>query len=486
MSTAAAAPRADPEGPAAAAARDSHKGPAWDLRHGDLRVSDNKRFLMHKDGTPFLWIGDTGWEIFHRSTREEAELYLEKRRSQGFTVIQTHGLSYLGEPNSYGHEPLLNQDPARPDTKPGPANDFWDHVDYVVDAAAKKGLYIAMAVAWGNRVGLFNEASARAYGRFVGSRYRDRANIVWIIGGDEQERLGDNPRKIAAPVWRAMAEAIKQADRGRHLMTFHPWRPDSSSRWFHRDTWLDFNMLQSGHGGRYGPNYDRIAGDYNLWPPKPCVDGEPAYENHPISHNKALGRFDEYDVRQGAYWAVFAGAFGHTYGSHDIWQMWAPGREPVTNARTPWKEALDQEGAWSMLHLRRLMLSRPFLTRIPDPSVVVSGQGTGADHVESTRDQDGRYAFVYVATGKPVRVDLRKITGPRVRAWWFDPRTGAAKQIEEVTPRGRSEIYRLYDPPAVSTVGHYPGPGNDWVLVLDDASKGYPAPGTCAGACPSR
>lgn len=463
-----------------------HAGPAWNLARGDLRVSENRRFLVHRDGTPFLWIGDTAWELVHRGTREEIERYLEKRRAQGFTVVKTVLLAEFGgveTPNAYGHLPLAGGDPARPDVRPGPANDYWDHVDFAVDAAAKKGLTMGLLPTWGDKVWpagagtpspAFNPSNARAYGRFLGRRYRDRPNLIWILGGD---RAVAGPGVDTAPVWRAMSAGLAEGDGGRHLQSFHPWRPDSSSRWFHGDKWLAFNMLQSGHGARDFPNWARIAGDFALWPPKPCLDGEPRYEDHPVNHRAELGYFDDYDVRQAAYWAVFAGALGHTYGNHNVWQMYVPGRAlSRTQPRTPWPEALDQRGAWSMLPLRRLLLSRPFLTRVPDPSVVVSGHGEGADHVEAARDQNGTYAFVYLPTGKPVRVDLRKIGGARVRAWWFDPRTGKATDAGTLEAPDRSRFHHAFTPPV-----DYVGRGQDWVLVLDDAARAYGPPGEPPG-----
>jgi hypothetical protein len=461
-----------------------HVGPATDLRSGGLRVSSNKRFLVHQDGTPFFYLADTAWELLHRATREDIELYLEKRRQQGFTVVHTMCLSLFGGleiPNAHGHLPLLGRDPARPEIQTGPHNDYWDHVDFLVEAAAKRGMFVGLVATFGNMVGpvinsssakdvVFNASNAQVYGRFLGRRYRDRSNVVWILGGDWPATYQDQDFR---PVWRAMAAGLREGDGGRHLVTYHPWRPDSSSRWFHAERWLDFNMLQSGHGAKDWHSYARIAGDYHLWPPKPTVDGEPRYEDHPVSANPALGYFDDYDARQAAYWAVFAGGFGHTYGSNDVWQLHGAGRgETVTNPRTVWTEALDQGGAWSMLVLRRLMLSRPFVSRVPDTSVVIAGQGVGAEHVEATRDQDGSYAFVYIPTGRTISVDLRKASyGPRIKAWWFNPRTGAASAIGEIEARTRREFHHEFNPPGEPTRG------NDWVLVLDDAQKGYGPPG---------
>ncbi len=110
-----------------------------------LKVSDNKRFLVKADGAPFFWLGDTGWELFHRLNREDADRYLKNRADKGFTVIQAVALAEfdgLNTPNAYGHRPLVDNDPAQPDVKDGANNDYWDHLDYVVRKADSLGLYI--------------------------------------------------------------------------------------------------------------------------------------------------------------------------------------------------------------------------------------------------------------------------------------------------------------------------------------------------------
>jgi len=449
-------------------------GPSVDLSHGDLVVAPNKRFLVHKDGTPFFYLGDTAWELFHRLDRAEAERYLENRRAKGFTVIQAVALAELdglGVPNAYGHLPLTNNDPTRPAVADGPDNDYWDHVDWIVATAAAKGIFIGMLPTWGDKWNkkwgkgpeIFTPANAAAYGEWLGRRYRDQP-IIWILGGDRPIE-SDTHRAII----RAMATGLRRGDAGRHLMTFHPMGGRSSSEWFHTDDWLDFNMLQSGHGHKDGANYRMVAADYARTPPKPCMDGEPRYDDHPVRGSKTPDWFDDYDVRQAAYWNLFAGGHGHTYGCHPIWMM----RHPrLKDTRWPgpvrhwWDEVLDLPGAWQMMHVRHLMESRPMLDRVPDQSFIVGDDGSGADHVQATRGND--YALIYLPTGKPVRVAMGKISGERAKAWWFDPRTGEATPAGEVPNKGTAD----FTPPGK------PGRGNDWVLVLDDAAKGYAAPGS--------
>ena len=252
-------------------------------------------------------------------------------------------------------------------------------------------------------------------------------------------------------------------------MTYHPYGSRTSAAWFHGDDWLDFNMLQSGHSHRKR-NDEMIAADYALMPAKPCVDGEPRYEDHPDRGDSCHGYIDDFDVRKAAYWALFAGAFGHTYGCHDVWQYWQPGRKPVTGARTPWVQAMDLPGADDMRLVRSLLESRPILTRVPDQSLVVAGESAAAEHVWSTRGDD--YALLYVIpTLKPITVRLGKISGDRVAGWWYDPREGTHIAIGTFPNTGDKEFT---PPPAPADAGR----GHDWVLVLDDAAQGYPPPGT--------
>lgn len=434
-----------------------------------LRVSDNKRFLVKEDGTPFFWLGDTGWELFHRLNREEADKYLRNRADKGFTVIQAVALAELDglhDPNPYGEIPLEGDDP----TKPRDA--YFKHVDYIIGKAAEYGLYIGLLPTWADKLfkdnwgtgpEIFNTGNAQVYGRWLGNRYRNAKNIIWILGGDRNPR---NESDIA--IWRAMAAGIEEGLGGgaKALLTFHPQPNDvevgGSSKYFHNDAWLDFNMFQTGHC-RDNNVWDRVQTVYNRAPLKPVLDGETLYEDHPVCFDaKNLGTSSAYDVRKHAYLDVFAGAFGHTYGCHDVWQMWTPARKPVNGPHYPWYEAIDLPGAQQMQYLRRLMECRPMLDRVPDQSLITDAF-SAADRIQATRGKD--YLFVYTSQGKPVTVNMGKISGKEVAAFWYDPRNGQVKAAGNFSNKGRKTF-------TAPTTGY----GQDWVLVMDDAAKAYSIP----------
>lgn len=457
--------------PAAAQPAAADTAPSVDFRHGALRVAPDGRHLVHADGTAFFWLGDTAWELFHRLSRAETERYLEDRRRKGFTVVQAVVLAEYGGldvPNAEGALPLEGNDPTRPNEA------YFRHVDWAVDAAARRGLYVGMLPTWGDKWNkkwgtgpeIFTPANARAYGFFLGRRYRDKP-VVWILGGD---RSPERPADFA--VIRAMAEGLRAGDGGAHLITYHPQGDQSSAQYFHGDPWLAFDMFQSGHMRRDIANDRFVDAARALAPAKPVVDGEPRYEDHPINWDPKNGWFDEADVRQAAYWAVLAGAAGHTYGDHNIWQFWQPGRAPVSAARTPWTVALGHPGSAQMGHLRRLFESRPFLLLEPDQGLVdVAAADTGPARPRAARAGDSSYAFAYTPLGRALRVRLDRLRGAAVRASWFDPREGTSAPAGTWAARG----VQTFTPPGPA------GRGRDWVLVLDGGAGDVGAKGVTHG-----
>ncbi len=431
-----------------------------------LRVSDNCRWLVTADGRPFFWLADTGWQLIHDLTREEIEVYLADRSAKGFNVFQTVALAHNGltVPNAYGRMALIDRDPSRPDLRGD--DHYWTHVDFVVRQAAQHGLYVALLPTWGNHVtrdyfdgrvnGIFTVKNAEQYGRFLGERYRTASHIVWVLGGD---RAAPTPESQA--IWRAMARGIAIGVSGREdysavLMTYHPAGPGTSAEYFHRDEWLDFNGLQSSHGPLV-QNWKMVQRDYSRHPPKPVIDLETTYVE--IVFGKQTEPLTDDMARRAAYWAVFSGAAGHTYGHNSIWQMFAPGKPPYGKARTPWKEALDSPSAIQMGHLRRLIESFPFLSQRPDQSFIVTEPATPSETSLALRGDE--YALVYTPTGAPIQLDMDRLGLDQVRASWFDPRTGTIHEIGSCVGHGR----QTFTPP------HRGTPAADWVLILRQSSQ---------------
>ena len=439
-----------------------------------IQVHPDGRFLMTEQGKPFFWLADTGWELFHRLTRDEARRYFANRSQKGFNVIQAVVLAEFDgvrAPNAYGDTPFYDADPARPNEA------YFAYVDELIRMAADFGLYIGLLPTWGDKVTpnwgagpvVFDEEAAAAYGEWIGRRYAQDTNVIWINGGDRPPvHEGQDWR----PVWRALAAGIRAGVDGPCLMTFHPpgGTHRSTSVDLHHETWLDFNMMQSGHGsGRDTPVWEAIARDYGLEPAKPTVDGEPNYEDHPINPwpewDPAMGYYRDDDVRRQSYRSVFAGGCGVTYGHHSLWQFCGTRHKPHNHPDRYWWEALDRPGASHMVYLRRLLESRPCFERIPDDSLIVSENGERELHLSATRASDGSYAMVYLPDAvQTVTVDLGKLSGREVQAWFYDTHTGLAQDAGRFTDKGPREFTA-------------PLEWHDWVLVLDNAAAGFVAPG---------
>jgi hypothetical protein len=459
-----------------------------------VEVSPNGRFLQTKNGEPFFWLGDTEWELFHRLTREEVLQVLNKRQEQGFNVIQAVALAEFNgirQPNRYGDWPLNNEDPTQLLITPGSnldndyEYDYWDHVDFVIDEAAKRNLYIGLLPTWGDKVAhmwgdgpiIFTEQNARVYAETLAKRYNDRWNIVWILGGDRpavytwKVNVRDQSYDDRA-IWRAMADGIERVLGKDAFITYHPaGGPNSTTQFFPDEPWLDMHAFQSGHGARETDAWNWVVRDLNVKPQKPTLEMEPCYEDHPVNPwdgkwTRERGYFHAYDVRARIYRGVFAGGCGVTYGHHHIWQFLNAELNPPVNVGDTiigWQKALEAEAANQLKHLKKLMLSRPYFNRVPDNTLILSDRGKDyTDLVWATRDEASTYAFIYLPQSRPVTVDVTKLSGSRKKAYWFDVRTGTSLPVK--MPNQKKATFN-------------PPPGNpDWVLIIEDASKNYSIP----------
>lgn len=438
--------------------------------NGKLVVSEEGRYLKHENGTPFFWLGETGWLLPERLDRDEASFYLEQCRLRDYNVVQVQTMNQVPSYNFYGQSSLPDGFNFKNINKKG-VYGYWDHLDYIIRTAEKKGIYIGMVCIWGTPVntGAMNEKEAQAYGKFLAERYKESPNIIWIIGGDIR---GD----VKTEVWEALATSIRGIDHN-HLMTFHPRGRTTSAAWFNNASWLDFNMFQSGHR-RYGQR--KGDGDYPIeenteednWrfversqaekPLKPVIDAEPVYEDIPHGlHEEHEARWTAADVRRYAYWSVFAGSFGHTYGHNSIMQFYKPGVGGSFFPKKYWYDCMDEPGFNQMQYLKKLMLMFPFFERIPDQSVIAGENWQRYDRLIATRGND--YLLVYNYTGRPMQIDLSKISGAKKKCWWFNPQNGDMEYLGEFN--GNAVQNFQADVPYSS--------GADRVLIATDSDKDY-------------
>lgn len=431
-----------------------------------LRISENQRFLETEAGDPFFWLGDTGWLLFSKLNREEAETYFTNRKEKGFNVIQVMLIHDLrNEVNIYGDSALINQQIDKPLVTEGNSPDdsiqydYWDHVEYLVDLANEKGLYMAMVPVWGSNVkgGHVTQQQAKEYTQWLAARFGEKSNVIWMNGGDIK---GSDSTEI----WNTNGQTLHELCPDQ-LITFHPFGRTQSSTWFQNEEWLDFNMFQSGHRRydqdttdlAYGEdNYKYVLADYGKAPAKPTLDGEPSYEGIPQGlHDTLQPRWTDADVRRYAYWSVFAGACGFTFGHNAIMQFHkSTDKNPAYGVKEAWHEAMNAPGASQMIYLKQLMLSVSFFDRVPAQEIIGGTNGEKYDFVIATKGNN--FAFIYTCNGTNFNIDLEKLPFKNVKAQWYNPRNGEYSEIETYMIQG--EV--LFDPPGGKQSG------NDWVLVL--------------------
>lgn len=453
--------------------------------YAQIGVDPTGSYLVtKKDGKPFFMLADTGWELFHRLTREEAVHYLETREKQQFNVIMAVALAEINglrAPNMYGSLPFKDLETLEWAVTPGndPAipgeYDYWDHVDFIVEEAAKRGMYIGLLPTWGDKVAyLWGEGpmvfynhpeAAYAYAKRLAERYKDHWNIIWILGGDRPAVYQREGREHDdRPVWRAMARAIEEVHGYDVFITYHTGWPETTV-FFPEEDWLDMHALQSSHGSRTIKAWESIRKGLVLEPRRPMMDLEPCYEDHPVNPwdekwtREERGYFDDYDVRARTYRGVFAGGAGAAYGHHHVWQFLDTARNKpiwIGDSIFGWQQAINAKGANHIHHLKDLMLSRGDFDRVEDNSLIVSDRGKDyTDIIIATRNRKGTHAMVYLPQPKPVQIDFDTLEKGRKRVSWFNPVTGRYKKIWK---RYRGGVQTL-TPPNVEQ--------KDWVLVID-------------------
>lgn len=429
----------------------------WDKGH--LQVSTNNKYLTNGK-TPFFWLGDTAWLLFEKLTAEQCEKYLKNRKHKHFNVIQATLIHRA--PQYSGWDAFIDHDFG----KPNPEAKYWQHVDRVVEMAADLGIYMALLPSWGSEVKQrrLNLDNVEIYGEFLAERYGKYPNVIWLTGGDIRG-------EVAYELYMKLGALLKEKN-PHQLVGFHPFGRTSSSLWFSDAKWLDFNMYQSGHRrydqsslgawddntvqeGIFGEDSWRYVLRDHQNSDKPTLDGEPSYEQIPQGlHDPAEPYWQDHDIRRYAYWSVFAGACGHTYGHSAIMQCYQhDDRNPAYGVKSYWHLAMHDPGAGQMGHLYRLMNDVNFTEGYVDESLLAEPQRAGHERIAAFRGTD--FVYIYTYSGHSFTVNLDQLSWSNIEAYWFDPVAGIYSYFGSFSSGEQKFI------PPVKPQGQ-----NDWVLVL--------------------
>ena len=421
-----------------------------------LRISEDGRYFVHENGEPFIWLADTAWTVPARLKWDDVHYYMETRKKQGFTVLQMVVL-----------DPEFNEEMKNPCGVPAleegdlskPNESYFSYVDRVLDQAEAYGFYVLLLPVWGELVvgwdwsgeihrKVVTENNAFAYGKWLGNRMKSRNNLLWCLGGDRMPVCrGEDYR----PVWRSLAEGLALGLTGKMLrynrdrdewkkllITYHACHEAETglcstfSYWNEDDTWISYIMLQSGHGA-LKKNYELICQERARDITYPVWDGEPAYEMMPMTWpvEDESSFHDAYIVRKRAYWALLAGAFGHTYGHASVWCT-ATWKDRNQVCRMTWEEALHSEGSRQMKILRDFMECFPLHEYVPcqERLLCQTSQGDSLDcHEQAAVNIPRRQMLVYFSSNTSERIDVKGIFDKEIYGGWFDPTNGEVMEI---------------------------------------------------------
>jgi len=435
-----------------------------DARNG-LRVSANHRYLVDAvNGAPVFLLADTAWNLGALKP-QEIDVYLESRAAHGFNTIM-FALNFApqaDEKNAEGEPAYLGADK----TELNPA--YFTTCDAIVRRAAEHGLYVMPYAMWaGEKAGTMNRYTAgqlATLGRALGGHFKGVPNVILCAGGEA------SPHYIEPERVNALGLALKAGCEGENLVTVHPVSGNSTSKFYATSPWLDFFMSQAkSSGAPASVLYDAAAlvlGDFTVTPTKPTMMAEHRYESGTQE--------DPLIQRRSLYQCVFAGGCGYAYGHNALWQMtphtaqpwmlkgWNPGVEN-------WTQALDTPAVRQLHHIKALLFSHPYLERIPDQSLVLAGQGADvATRVQATRDgtpgrNDATYLMAYVSAPQAIPLNTGVIAARELKAYWFDPATGASETIHE----------RFANPGSLMLEKR--AQGGDAVIVIEDAATNYAGP----------
>jgi hypothetical protein len=426
---------------------EKYRGDVPLFRHGELRLSGNRRHIEHADGTVFFWLADTVWCGPLLSDLKDWNIFLKDRVAKEFTAIQFVMTQWrMAKTDADGNPAFTGKDKVAVD----PA--FFQRMDKYVDAINDAGLVGVPVLLWAIRgddnPGYYLPESQKiALAQYMIARYGAH-QVIWFLGGDGKYS-GESGN-----TWHRIGRAVFHKDQHR-LATMHPGGKSWVGKEFRNEPWFSFIGYQSGHGDDERTfrwlNQGPPATEWNNKPNLPVINIEPNYEAHNgYTHRKV---HNDHSVRRAAYWSLLVSPpAGVTYGGQGIWgwhtKVQAPADHVSTGLGSPWHIAKDLPGALSIKYLHQFFKSIEWWTLIPAPEVLIQqpGKKDASKFIAAAKSRAGDLLVAYLPEGGSVTLKTDSLN-----ARWYHPRTGGwlnAGRIEK-------------SPQTFKTVDR-----NDWVLLV--------------------
>lgn len=418
-----------------------------------LKVSTNGRYLVDQNNEPFQVIADTAWSLMQAYTTAQATQYLEDRRLKGFNTINVFISGYNpNTANTNGDYPFVGTDLSQPNAA------WFSHVDNIINIAASKGIQFYLGTA---NLGssscdgppdpykcYMTTSNATSLGQYLGNRYKNFPNIMWVHGGDTEP----SEAPTLTPLVTALDNGIKQFDTN-HIASYHITAIHSSSEVYLTSSWHNFSSAQTFYNdATNAPNaYKLLHTDYTAGTVKPTLLVEPCYERFTPPGGTIT---TPYHVRQQTGWAALSGAFGISIGSDPFFQPVLP---------SDWASYLNLNGTINAKYIAEALQQYDWYIDVPDTStshqLVTSGFGTygSATYATAALASDGSHGWVYVPTEMSPVVNMAKFSSA-VTAKWYDPTTGTATLIGTFANSGS----RTFTSPSTA----HPDGTKDYLLEL--------------------
>jgi hypothetical protein len=402
-------------------------------KHGDLSVSADGRYLVHADGTPFLWIGDTGWRSTQIASMDEWQYYINTRAEQKFSIIQ---VSPKGVSKNPGRD--LAKISFTDEGKIDPS--FWDDLDAKIEYANEKGIVILMvgiSKVWSDEFVKNPENQPLEY--YITGRY---APYMVILSPSFDQIFMKGNDSVAV-------ELNKLTD---HLVTQHPGTNYQANLRYRNSPSVDFCGMQSGHhGGRIMNAYNAARqwtlDMYNGEPVKPVINIEGMYDGY--GHNNAPN-WREKDVRKIGWISWLSGSKGYTYGAGDIKPKVPQGAGGVWRFNTDsasydyWRKAVKWPSAGHMTVMHDFFEPVDWWTLVPAHELILNQSANDSSMMVTSLNSDKSLLLAYLPNNTTVELNLGSLSGT-MEGSWFNPVAGEYIPVGFPVNPGRKQAFRKPD-----------------------------------------